>query len=220
MIKVHHVVSAVIELDDGSVFVSVSSPHSHPNIFETLSHTLFDDLKDNSRYLLWPFSFEDTEQQQFIGTLTIFYDTQVLTDSLFSQLKFSLFATLTRTLLITLVLSMIFHRFLTRPIARISEAIDNIDPESPDENLLPIDKSHINDELGLVTSKFNHILIKFGQTQNRLRKMATRDPLTSLPNRTLLLEKIAVTIHVHMSTKSNLAWCLSISTDSKTSMIH
>ena len=139
MIKVHHVVSAVIELDDSSVFVSVSSPHSHPNIFETLSHTLFDDLKDNSRYLLWPFSFEDTEQQQFIGTLTIFYDTQVLTDSLFSQLKFSLFATLTRTLLITLVLSMIFHRFLTRPIARISEAIDNIDPESPDENLLPIE---------------------------------------------------------------------------------
>ncbi|MBW8185781.1 putative bifunctional diguanylate cyclase/phosphodiesterase [Shewanella nanhaiensis] len=194
VLKVQHVGSAVIELDDGSMFVSVSSPNLHPSIFEKLSHRLFGDLKEISRSLLRPFYFEGTEKQQLIGTLTIFYDTQGLTDSLFSQLKFSLIATLARALLITLVLSVVFHRFLTRPIAHISEAIDKIEPDSPDENLLPVDKSHIDDELGLVTSKFNQILIQFSQTQSKLRKMATRDPLTGLPNRTLLLETIAVTI--------------------------
>ncbi|MFT5235749.1 MAG: diguanylate cyclase (GGDEF)-like protein [Shewanella sp.] len=194
VLKVQHVDSAVIELDDGTRFVSVSSPYVSPNFFQKISHQVFGDLKEISRPLIRPFYFEGTTQQHLIGTLTIFYDTQGLTDSLFAQLKFSLIATLARALLITLLLSIVFHRFLTRPIAQISEAIDKIDPESPDENLLPVDQSHIDDELGLVTSKFNQILIQFGQTQSKLRKMATRDPLTGLPNRTLLLETIAVTI--------------------------
>ncbi len=194
VLKVEHVGSAVIELDDGSMFVSVLSKKTYPNIFEDFSNDLFGDLKEISRSLYRPFYFEGTEKQQLIGTLTVIYDTQGLTDSLFSQLKFSLIATLARALLITLVLSIVFHRFLTKPIAEISEAIDKIDPESPDEYLLPMAKSHTDDELGLVTSKFNQILIQFSQTQSKLRKMATRDPLTGLPNRTLLLETIAVTI--------------------------
>ncbi|GGI82787.1 GGDEF-domain containing protein [Shewanella hanedai] len=194
ILKVQHVGSAVIELDDGSLFVSVSNPNAEPNVFQGLSDHLFGDLKEISRSLLRPFYFEGATKQHFIGTLTVFYDTQGLTDSLLAQLKFSLTATLARALLITLLLSIVFHRFLTRPIAQISEAIDKIDPESPDKNLLPVDPSHIDDELGLVASKFNQILIQFGQTQSKLRKMATRDPLTGLPNRTLLLETIAVTI--------------------------
>lgn len=194
-IKVEHVGSAVIELDDGSMFVSVSNTKSNNSqTFVTLSNRLFDELKEISRPLYRPFYFEGTQKQQLIGTLTLFYDTQELTDTLFSQLKLGFFATLARALLLTLVLSVVFHRFLTQPIARISEAIDKIDPDSPDENLLPVSNAHKDDELGLVTSKFNQILIQFSQTQSKLRKMATRDPLTGLPNRTLLLETIAVTI--------------------------
>ncbi|MDL3985959.1 EAL domain-containing protein [Shewanella xiamenensis] len=194
-IKVEHVGSAVIELDDGSMFVSVSNNQkTSSQTFISLSNKLFDDLKEISRPLYRPFYFEGTQKQQLIGTLTIFYDTQELTNTLFSQLSFSFFATLARALLLTLVLSVVFHRFLTQPIARISEAIDKITPDSPDENLLPMSNAHKDDELGLVTSKFNQILIQFSQTQSKLRKMATRDPLTGLPNRTLLLETIAVTI--------------------------
>lgn len=194
-IKVEHVGSAVIELDNGSMFVSVSNTKSNNSqTFVTLSNKLFDELKEISRPLYRPFYFEGTQKQQLIGTLTLFYDTQELTDTLFSQLKLGFFATLARALLLTLVLSVVFHRFLTQPIARISEAIDKIDPDSPDENLLPVSNAHKDDELGLVTSKFNQILIQFSQTQSKLRKMATRDPLTGLPNRTLLLETIAVTI--------------------------
>ncbi|AUD61431.1 D-glycero-D-manno-heptose 7-phosphate kinase [Shewanella sp. Pdp11] len=194
-IKVEHVGSAVIELDDGSMFVSVSNnKNNNSQTFISLSNKLFDDLKEISRPLYRPFYFEGTQQQQLIGTLTVFYDTQELTNTLFSQLRFSFFATLARALLLTLVLSVVFHRFLTQPIARISEAIDKIEPDSPDENLLPMSNAHKDDELGLVTSKFNQILIQFSQTQSKLRKMATRDPLTGLPNRTLLLETIAVTI--------------------------
>lgn len=205
-IKVEHVGSAVIELDDGSMFVSVSNNKTNSSqTFISISNKLFADLKEISRPLYRPFYFEGTQKQQLIGTLTIFYDTQELTNTLFSQLRFSFFATLTRALLLTLVLTVVFHRFLTQPIARISEAIDKIEPDSPDENLLPMSNAHKDDELGLVTSKFNQILIQFSQTQSKLRKMATRDPLTGLPNRTLLLETIAVTIQRSRVHKRNFA---------------
>ena len=195
ILKVEHVGSAVIELDDGSLFVSVANAkNTYSDNFLTLSSRLFGNTKEISRPLFRPFFFEGTKKQQLIGSLTVFYDTQELTNSLISQLQVGFFATMARALFITLVLSIVFHRFLTQPIARISEAIDKIDPESPDENLLPMSKAHKDDELGLVTSKFNQILIQFGQTQGKLRKMATRDPLTGLPNRTLLLETIAVSI--------------------------
>ncbi|AZQ09646.1 putative bifunctional diguanylate cyclase/phosphodiesterase [Shewanella khirikhana] len=195
VLKVEHVGASVIELDDGSMFVSVSnSKNTYSDFFRDLSEELFGDLREISRPLYRPFYFEGSRQQQLIGTLTIFYDTQELANSLFGQLKVGFLATLARALLLTMVLSIVFHRFLTQPIARISEAIDKIEPESPDENLLPISDAHKDDELGLVTTKLNQILLQFGQTQSKLRKMATRDPLTGLPNRTLLLETIAVTI--------------------------
>ncbi|GGI72875.1 GGDEF-domain containing protein [Shewanella gelidii] len=195
VLKVEHVGSTVINLDDGTLFVSVNNASpDYSDLFISLSRRLFSDISEIDRPLYRPYYFEGTRQQQLIGTLTVFYDTQELTNSLFSQLQLGLVATLARALLLTMVLSVVFHRFLTQPIARISESIDRIDPESPDENLLPTSRAHQDDELGLVTTKFNQILVQFGQTQSKLRKMATRDPLTGLPNRTLLLETIAVTI--------------------------
>ncbi|WP_447072812.1 putative bifunctional diguanylate cyclase/phosphodiesterase [Shewanella indica] len=195
VMKVEHVGSARITLDDNSLFVNLGSSRPEPSdTFGHLSLKLFGDLKQISRPLQRPFYFEGAEKEQLIGTLTINYDTRELTQSLISQLQFSFAATLARALFLTLVLSIVFHRFLTQPIARISEAIDKIDPESPDENMLPVSANHKDDELGLVTSKFNQILKQFSQTQSKLRKMATRDPLTGLPNRTLLLETIAVAI--------------------------
>ncbi|MBO2611111.1 EAL domain-containing protein [Shewanella algae] len=195
VMKVDHVGSAKISLDDNSLFVNLGSSRPEPSdTFGDISLKLFGDLKQISRPLQRPFYFEGAQKEQLIGTLTINYDTRELTQSLISQLQFSFAATLARALFLTLVLSIVFHRFLTQPIARISEAIDKIDPESPDENMLPVSANHKDDELGLVTSKFNQILKQFSQTQSKLRKMATRDPLTGLPNRTLLLETIAVTI--------------------------
>ncbi len=195
IIKIDNISSAVITLDDGSLFVTASNkPKLFSENYDNLSHFLFNDLNEISRPLYRPFYFEGNKKKQLIGTLTIFYDTQEMTNNLFNQLQLGFIATLARALLLTLVLTIVFHRFLTQPIARISEAIDKIDPDLPDENLLPMSAAHKDDELGLVTSKFNQILLQFSQTQNKLRKMATRDPLTSLPNRTLLLETLNVTI--------------------------
>lgn len=194
VLKVEHVAQASIQLDDGIQFVTMANAPSDRAIIGLLSQRLFSDLKQTSRTLHRPSTSDVAISPEIIGTLIVRYNTQQLTDSLLSQLKFSFLATLLRALLVTLVLSVLFHRFLTKPIAQISEAIDKIDPESPDENLLPMSPEHKDDELGLVTSKFNQILIQFGQTQNKLRKMATRDPLTGLSNRTLLLETIAISI--------------------------
>jgi diguanylate cyclase (GGDEF)-like protein len=195
IMKVDNISSATITLDDESLFVTVTNPVEPVSDYHaSLSQVLFSKLEHISRPLYRPFYFEANKEQQVIGTLSIIYDTHALTNKLFGQLKLSFIATLARALLLTLVLSIVFHRFLTQPIAKISEAIDKIDPENPDVNLLPVSSAHKDDELGLVTSKLNQILLQFSQAQNKLRKMATRDPLTGLPNRTLLLETLSAII--------------------------
>ncbi|WP_299803713.1 EAL domain-containing protein [uncultured Shewanella sp.] len=196
ILKVEHVGSAILKHEDGSRFVAVNNgaPAVNPELFTDISAELFGDLEHISRSLYRPFYIDADGNKELIGTLTVFYYTQELTSSLFSSLRFSLWATLARAFLLTLVLSIVFHRFLTQPIAKISEAIDRIDPESPAKHLLPAARSHSNDELGTVITKLNQILVQFDTTQAKLRKMATRDPLTGLPNRALLLETIAVTI--------------------------
>ncbi|MEZ9823204.1 EAL domain-containing protein [Shewanella sp. 10N.286.45.A1] len=196
LLKVDNIGSATIMLDDNSRFVAVrnSSHIASSRLFIKISNELFGDLNQVSRLLYRPNYTNKEPNKEIIGELTLHYDVQQLTRSLFSSLSYSLWGTLARAFLLTLVLSIVFHRFLTQPIARISEAIDKIDPESPAENLLPTSRAHKDDELGLVTSKLNQILVQFSKTQNKLRKMATRDALTGLPNRALLLETIAVTI--------------------------
>lgn len=207
LLKVDNIDSAVIELDDGSEFAEVNSTSlaGASTLFPTISEKLFGDLNQISRSLYHPSFTSRHDKKELIGKLTLTYDVQTLTHSLFSTLRYSFWATLARAFLLTLVLSIVFHRFLTQPIARISEAIDRIDPESPGDNLLPKSRPHMDDELGLVTSKFNQILVQFAKTQSKLRKIATRDSLTGLPNRTLLLETIAAIIQRSKMSKDHFA---------------
>ncbi|MDN5370469.1 MAG: c-di-GMP phosphodiesterase [Shewanella sp.] len=206
LLKVDYVGSAIITLDDGNTFVSVGNTTSLPDdIFSAISLKLFGEFRQINRQLHQPTYLGNDEKPQLIGTLQINYNTRELAEGLLSQLKLSFTATLARALFITLVLSLVFHRFLTQPIARIGEAIDRIDPESPDEHLLPILSNHKDDELGLVASKLNQILVQFSKTQGKLRKMATRDTLTGLPNRTLLLETLTVAIQRASIRNNNLA---------------
>ncbi|MFQ6370110.1 putative bifunctional diguanylate cyclase/phosphodiesterase [Shewanella sp. YIC-542] len=205
LLKIDYVSSAVITLDDGSLFVSVGNATPLPDdLFSAVSLKLFGEFQQVSRQLYEPAYLGHRQAPQMIGTLQINYSPRALTQTLSNRLQMSFIATLTRALLITLVLSLLFHRFLTQPIARIGEAIDRIDPESPDEHLLPMFNNHQNDELGRVSAKFNQILIQFGKTQAKLRKLATRDSLTGLPNRTLLIEALSVAIQRASVHNSNL----------------
>ncbi|WP_407695830.1 bifunctional diguanylate cyclase/phosphodiesterase [Shewanella avicenniae] len=195
ILNVDYIASAKVLLDNSEKFVNLDNRVDETaDIYLAIGSRLFGPLKQVSRDLYNPPESSINKKPQHIGTLYIDYDTRDLAKALFSQLQMSFFATLARALFITLVLSFIFHRFLTQPIAKIGEAIDRIDPESPDNHLLPTFSNHEDDELGIVTTKLNQILMEFTQTQNKLRKLATRDSLTGLPNRTLLLETIAVAI--------------------------
>ncbi|WP_299007926.1 EAL domain-containing protein [uncultured Shewanella sp.] len=194
ILKVPHIQSSKIELEDGELFVSASNPTGERTFFIGLSDKLFGDLAELSQPISPPTYVQRTHKDVIIGTVYFTFDIQALTHDLFVQLQLSLWATLAGALLLTLVLSLVFHSFLTKPIAQISEYIDKIDPERPDNHLLSSSSEHANDELGLVIAKLNQILIQFGQTQNKLKKLATRDLLTSLPNRVLMLENIAIAI--------------------------
>lgn len=59
---------------------------------------------------------------------------------------------------------------------------------------LSIPRSHEDNEIGHLLRHANQLLKRLGSAQHELRSLATRDPLTHLPNRTLIQERLASAI--------------------------
>ncbi|MBE8168882.1 MAG: EAL domain-containing protein [Shewanella sp.] len=190
--------SVQIELSNGGKVFSANKPPSQATSYvvqsinwllkdiQSSSHLLYREplqLAPNTKITLEPFA-----------RVTLNYDTNLISAQLYKHLKYTFLISLSGAIALTLALSYVFHRFLTLPIIKLSEAIDSINPDSPKASLLPKLTYHKKNELGAVISKFNQILIQFDTTQLKLRKLATKDSLTGLPNRTLFLESITYAI--------------------------
>ena len=99
-------------------------------------------------------------------------------------------AGLIQALSIGLVLLWLSSRLVTSPLRRVAKAIARIDPECTEAMTLPIPPTHKNNELGDLLRRTNQMLKRLESTQIQLRNLATRDPLTDLPNRALIVERL------------------------------
>lgn len=97
---------------------------------------------------------------------------------------------LMRNLLLALLLSAIFHIFLTRPLIKLGRDLIRVKPDNPLANPINVPRFHGNDELGYVASRINELLAQLDRSQSELRRLATRDPLTDMPNRVLMGEAL------------------------------
>lgn len=97
---------------------------------------------------------------------------------------------LMRNLLLALLLSAIFHIFLTRPLIKLGRDLIRVKPDNPLANPINVPRFHHNDELGYVASRINELLAQLDRSQSELRRLATRDPLTDMPNRVLMGEAL------------------------------
>ncbi|MCL1080078.1 EAL domain-containing protein [Parashewanella spongiae] len=190
--------SVQIELSNGGkIFSANKTPIPTTSIIIQTINWLLKDIQSSSHLL-----YKKNAQQlpnnvvspEPFARITLNYDTNLISAQLYQHLKYTFLISLSGAIALTLILSYVFHRFLTLPIIKLSEAIDAIHPDSPKESLLPKLPFHEKNELGSVISKFNQILIQFDTTQLKLRKLATKDSLTGLPNRTLFLESISYAI--------------------------
>ncbi|MEG1040349.1 putative bifunctional diguanylate cyclase/phosphodiesterase [Pseudomonas sp. NUPR-001] len=107
-----------------------------------------------------------------------------------------------RALAMGLVLYLVYHWMLTKPLSKIIEHLTQINPDRPSQHQLPLLKGHERNELGLWVNTANQLLASIErnthlrhEAENSLLRMAQYDFLTGLPNRQQLqqqLDKILV----------------------------
>lgn len=107
-----------------------------------------------------------------------------------------------RALAMALVLYLVYHWLLTKPLSRIIESLTQINPDRPSQFQLPLPQGHEKNELGLWVKTANQLLASIErnthlrhEAENSLQKMSQYDFLTGLPNRQQLqhqLDKILI----------------------------
>lgn len=102
-----------------------------------------------------------------------------------------------RALFTALVLYLIYHWMITKPLAQMIDHLSDINPDHPGESALPTPQGHENNELGLWVRTANGLLSSIErnsrlrqEAEHSLQKMGEYDFLTRLPNRLLFQQQL------------------------------
>ncbi|MCO7576902.1 MULTISPECIES: putative bifunctional diguanylate cyclase/phosphodiesterase [Pseudomonas chlororaphis group] len=139
---------------------------------------------------------------EYYGDLSITLDTATYGQGFIISSVIIFISGVLRALAMGLVLYLVYHWLLTKPLSRIIEHLTTINPDRPSEHQLPLLKGHEKNELGIWIITANQLLASIErnthlrhEAENSLLRMAQYDFLTGLPNRQQLqqqLDKILV----------------------------
>ena len=139
---------------------------------------------------------------EYYGDLSITLDTATYGQGFIVSSVIIFISGVLRALAMGLVLYLVYHWLLTKPLSRIIEHLTTINPDRPSEHKIPQLKGHEKNELGLWINTANQLLESIErnthlrhEAENSLLRMAQYDFLTGLPNRQQLqqqLDKILV----------------------------
>ncbi|POA17353.1 GGDEF-domain containing protein [Pseudomonas sp. FW300-N1A1] len=139
---------------------------------------------------------------EYYGDLSITLDTATYGQGFIVSSVIIFISGVLRAMAMGLVLYLVYHWLLTKPLSRIIEHLTNINPDRPSEHKIPLLKGHEKNELGLWINTANQLLESIErnthlrhEAENSLLRMAQYDFLTGLPNRQQLqqqLDKILV----------------------------
>ena len=139
---------------------------------------------------------------EYYGDLSITLDTANYGQGFIVSSVIIFISGVLRALAMGLVLYLVYHWLLTKPLSRIIEHLTEINPDRPSEHKIPQLKGHENNELGIWINTANQLLESIErnthlrhEAENSLVRMSQYDFLTGLPNRQQLqqqLDKILV----------------------------
>ncbi|WP_412072160.1 putative bifunctional diguanylate cyclase/phosphodiesterase [Pseudomonas fluorescens] len=139
---------------------------------------------------------------EYYGDLSITLDTATYGQGFIVSSVIIFISGVLRALAMGLVLYLVYHWLLTKPLSRIIEHLTEINPDRPSEHKIPQLKGHEKNELGIWINTANQLLESIErnthlrhEAENSLLRMAQYDFLTGLPNRQKLqqqLDKILV----------------------------
>ncbi|PKQ40490.1 GGDEF-domain containing protein [Pseudomonas sp. YY-1] len=127
---------------------------------------------------------------EYYGDLNITLDTAPYGESFVTNSVIIFISGVLRAMAMGLVLYLVYHWLLTKPLSKIIEHLTNINPDRPSEHKLPMLKGNEKNELGLWINTANQLLASIErnthlrrEAENSLLRMAQYDFLTGLPNR-------------------------------------
>jgi len=134
---------------------------------------------------------------EYYGDLHITLDTATYgEDFIVSSVIIFVSGTL-RALALGLLLYLIYHWLLTKPLSRIIEHLLQINPDRPGEYQLPLPRGHEHNELGLWVNTANQLLASIErntqlrhEAEDSMLHMARHDVLTGLANRMQLQQQL------------------------------
>ncbi len=139
---------------------------------------------------------------EYYGDLSITLDTATYGKGFIVSSVIIFISGVLRAMAMGLVLYLVYHWLLTKPLSRIIEHLTNVNPDRPSEHKIPQLKGHEKNELGIWINTANQLLESIErnthlrhEAENSLLRMAQYDFLTGLPNRQQLqqqLDKILV----------------------------
>jgi hypothetical protein len=137
---------------------------------------------------------------EYYGDLSITLDTATYGRSFLVSSVIIFISGVLRALVMGLVLYLVYHWMLTKPLSRMIEHLTSINPDRPSEHKIPQLKGHERNELGQWINTANQLLESIErnthlrhEAESSLLRMAQYDFLTGLPNRQKLqaqLDKI------------------------------
>lgn len=189
VLELDAVAGGSVVLEDGEVLSEITPAANKrlPWYMRWICENVFADAAQVERNLV----YRDGQGVEVpVGQLTLMLDTSALSRALVDALWLQLLETALLIAIVVGVLTLTIHALLTRPILRFAQAVDDIDPQDPASVNLVAPSGHADDELGVLSRRLNAVLNRLGDAQRDLRNMATRDSLTALPNRTLIMEEL------------------------------
>jgi diguanylate cyclase (GGDEF)-like protein len=134
---------------------------------------------------------------EYYGDLSITLDTATYGQGFIVNSVIIFISGVLRALAMGLVLYLVYHWLLTKPLSRIIEHLSSINPDRPSEHKIPQLKGHERNELGLWINTANQLLESIErnthlrhEAESSLLRMAQYDFLTGLPNRQKLQEQL------------------------------
>ena len=134
---------------------------------------------------------------EYYGDLSITLDTAPYGQDFVTNSVIIFISGVLRAMAMGLVLYLVYHLLLTKPLSKIIEHLTNINPDRPSEHKLPMLKGNEKNELGLWINTANQLLSSIErnthlrrEAENSLLRMAQYDFLTGLPNRQQLQQQL------------------------------
>ena len=134
---------------------------------------------------------------EYYGDLKITLDTAPYGDDFVATSVIIFISGIFRAMALSLVLFMVYHWLLTKPLSKIIEHLASINPDRPSQHKLPMPDGHEKDELGLWVNTANQLLASIErnghlrrEAEDSLLRISQYDFLTGLPNRKLLQQRL------------------------------